>query len=327
MDEEMNYSVVIRTLGTAGEKYQRLLDSLIMQTIKPSEIIVYIADGYPLPKETVGVEKYVYVKKGMVAQRALRYDEVTTEYVLFCDDDILLPTNSVEELYNTLKEEAADVISPDVFNNAQRRFGAEMLMTLSGRMRARRFDKIWGYKVMRTGGYSYNKNPHKSAYRSQTNAGACFFCRKEEFLKIHFEDESWMDAMAYPLGEDQVMFYKMHCMGLKVLTHYKTGIEHLDAGTGSVNIEREHKLIYSDFYFKNIFWHRFIYLPESRVLLRIWSVLCLLYPLLFTICVSLIKLNVTVLKVKCHAIHASWKFIRSKEYEMLPPIIRAEKLR
>lgn len=322
MDKEVKYSVVIRTLGTAGEKYQRLLDSLLKQTIAPSEIIVYIAEGYPLPKETVGAEKYVYVKKGMVAQRALRYHEVSTEYILFCDDDVWFPSNAVEELYDALKDNAADVISPDVFNNAQRGLGAEMLMTLSGRMRARRHDKVWGYKVMRTGGYSYNKYPDKKVYRSQTNAGPCFFCRKSDFLKINFEDECWLDAMTYPLGEDQIMFYKMYCLGLKVLTHYKSGIKHLDAGTSRISHEKEYKIIYSDFYFKNIFWHRFIYLPEQSLFLRFWSVLCILYPMLFTLLISLLKFNVSVLKVKYDAIRDAWRFIHSDKYRMLPPIVK-----
>ena len=38
----MEYSVAIRTLGTAGEKYQMLLDSLNRQTIMPRKILVYI---------------------------------------------------------------------------------------------------------------------------------------------------------------------------------------------------------------------------------------------------------------------------------------------
>ena len=67
----MQYTAIIRTLGTAGEKYQKLLNSLMAQTVRPKDIIVYIAEGYPIPKETVGIERYVFVKKGMVAQRAL----------------------------------------------------------------------------------------------------------------------------------------------------------------------------------------------------------------------------------------------------------------
>ena len=54
---EFEYTAVIRTLGTAGEKYQQLLNSLQAQTIAPRAIIVYIAEGYPLPKETIGIER------------------------------------------------------------------------------------------------------------------------------------------------------------------------------------------------------------------------------------------------------------------------------
>ena len=53
---EFEYTAVIRTLGTAGEKYQQLLDSLQAQTIAPEARMVYIAEGYPLPKETIGTE-------------------------------------------------------------------------------------------------------------------------------------------------------------------------------------------------------------------------------------------------------------------------------
>ena len=94
----MEYIVVIRTLGTAGDKYQQLLDSLNKQTIQPSKILVYIAEGYYIPKETIGKEQYIYVKKGMVAQRALPYDEVDTEYILFLDDDLSFPENTVERM-------------------------------------------------------------------------------------------------------------------------------------------------------------------------------------------------------------------------------------
>ena len=102
MSTMIDYTVVIRTLGTAGNYYQRTLNSLLEQTIKPKDIIVYIAEGYDIPKETIGIEGYVYVKKGMVAQRALPYNEVETEYMLFLDDDVYLPPNAVETLYNEL---------------------------------------------------------------------------------------------------------------------------------------------------------------------------------------------------------------------------------
>ena len=96
--DNCNYTVAIRTLGKAGGRYQTLLDSLARQTIPPAKILVYIAEGYAIPRETIGREQYIYVKKGMVAQRALRYDEVETEYILFLDDDVYLPDHAVESL-------------------------------------------------------------------------------------------------------------------------------------------------------------------------------------------------------------------------------------
>lgn len=316
----MDYTAVIRTLGKAGEKYQTLLDSLKKQSIQPSKILVYIAEGYPIPEETIGKEQYIYVKKGMVAQRALPYDEVDTEYILFLDDDVYLPETAVAQLYQYLVDNEADIISPDVFPNAERSLLGKWMMRLSGRMVDRRDDGKWGYKVMRNSGYSYNTNPESGVYLSQTNAGPCFFCKKEDFLKIHFEEELWMDQMKYPLGEDQVMYYKMYCMGLKQLTWFHSGIKHLDAGSAMMSEEKEKILIYSDFRFKTIFWHRFIYLPDTYRLSRVWSMICISYALLFTLLISLLKGRMDIFKLKLKAIKDAVHFIKSEEYRALPLI-------
>ena len=309
---DLEYTAVIRTLGTAGEKYQKLLQSLQTQTVAPRDIIVYIAEGYPLPKETIGTERYVYVKKGMVAQRALPYDEVETEWVLFLDDDVYLPPQAVETLYRQQEERVADVISPDVFPNAKRSLFGELMMTLSGRMRARRGDDIWGYKVMRTAGYSYNANSTQSTYWSQTNAGPCFMCKKQTFLDIHFEEELWLDRLAYPLGEDQVMFYKMYLLGKKLLTSYNSGIVHLDAGSMRTQ-EKEISIMYSDLRFKILFWHRFLYSQEKNFVMKMWDALCLLYLLSFTFLISFVKCRWDVLRVKRQAIRDARNLIRQGE--------------
>lgn len=316
----MEYTAVIRTLGTAGEKYQILLDSLNQQTIQPSKILVYIAEGYAIPKETIGKEQYICVKKGMVAQRALPYDEVDTEFILFLDDDVYLPETATEQLYQYLTDYHADVISPDVFPNAERSFLGKYLMMLSGRMLARKDDGKWGYKVMRNSGYSYNNHPKAGVYWSQTNAGPCFFCRKTDFLKIHFEDELWLDRMKYPMGEDQVMFYKMYLYGLKQLTWFHSGIKHLDAGSTMINEDKEKMLIYSDFRFKTIFWHRFIYKPNKNIFSEVWNIISIGYALGFTLFISVLRCNFDILKLKHKAIREACQFIKSKEYKKLPLI-------
>ena len=321
MDEKIKYSAVIRTLGKAGDKYRQLLDSLASQSIKPEAIIVYIAEGYIIPEETIGIEQYIYVKKGMVAQRALPYDEVQTEYMLCLDDDLAFPPDTVERMFQLLQAYNADVISPDTFPNAQRPFKYELMMTISGRMRARRFDNTWGYRVMRTGGYSYNKYPRKDVYVSQTNAGACFLCRKKDFLKIRFEEELWMDSMSYALGEDQVMFYKMYCCGLKQLTWYNHQFVHLDAG-GNMTSEKEQKRLYGDIFFKNVFWHRFIYTPEKSIFAKLWDILCITYYLTFTLFMSLIKCELRILRTKWRSLLDAYRFLHSEEYKSLPRIVK-----
>lgn len=316
---QISYSVAIRTLGQAKEKYQALLDSLLAQSWTPAKIVVYIAEGYELPKETIFKEQYVYVKKGMVAQRALQYDEIDTDYILFLDDDVYLPPNSVELLFRQMIEHNADIISPDVFVNSERSLSSALMMSMSGRMRARFNDSFWGYKVMMTAGYSYNSNPSKDVYWSQTNAGPCFLCKKSTMLDIHFEEELWLDRLRYAQGDDQAMFYKMYKRGYKQLTSYNSGIAHLDAG-GNRNPEKEKMLIYSDFRFKTIFWHRFIYTPEMNILLRIWSCFAIGYAFTFAFLVSLLKLRLDILKIKYSAIKDGVDFIRSSEYKSLPLI-------
>lgn len=317
----MEYTVAIRTLGKGGEKYQQLLNSLANQTIPPKTIIIYIAEGYPLPKETIGIEQYVYVKKGMLTQRALPYNEVDTEYILCLDDDLAFPPDTVGNMFQLLIKHNADVISPDIFPNAQRSWKSEFMMTLSGRMRARRHDNTWGYKVMHTGGYSYNATPTKDVYWSQTNAGACFLCRKKDFVRLRLEEELWVDKMPYPLGEDQVMYYKMCCNGLKQLTWYNHQFVHLDAGN-NMTADKERKRLYGDVYFKTIFWHRFIYLPEKNILLKLYSILCIAYAFVFTLFISLLKCDFKIFKVKWRALHDARSFLCSEEYKSLPKIIK-----
>ena len=320
----MRYTAVIRTLGKGGSNYQTLLDSLLLQTIAPYDIIVYIADGYPLPKETIGIERYVYVKKGMVAQRALLYDEVTTEYILFLDDDVFLSPHAVETLYGELTREDAQVISPCVFDNHKSSLNRKIYTTLMGREVCRLGHSRWGYKVLRTAGFSYNGYPVSAVYESQSNAGPCFFCRKEDFLSIHYEEELWLDHTYYAFPEDQVMFYKMYKSGLKILTSFDSGIVHLDTSTTVADSEEKtERLIYSEYRNKLIFWHRFIFLPEKKWLLKAWAIIAIFYAYgIQTVKYGIKYLvgNKRMSKAFKNGIVDGLAFIQSDVYKKLPKI-------
>lgn len=320
----MEYSVVIRTLGRAGEYYQKTLDSLKDQSIPPSDVIVYIAEGYDLPSETIGTERYIAVPKGMVAQRSLDYNEVRTEYCLFLDDDVYLPPDAVEKMFNELVQYNAQVISPCTFANHKVPLKSKFLKSLTGKEVCRIWGNKWAFKVLRTAGFSYNNNPSRPVYESQSNAGPCFFCRKEDFLNIAFQEELWLDKAPYALPEDQVMYYKMYKKGLKVLTTFDTGIVHLDAGsTIGQNPERSAKLIFSEYRNKLIFWHRFIYLPEKSWALKIWSIMAILYAY----GVQFFKHSVFYFLGKKSEAKSFWSgclsgldYIKSEEYKKLPRI-------
>ena len=149
------------------------------------------------------------------------------------------------------------------------------------------------------------------------------FCRKDDFLKIRFDEELWLDKIKYALGDDQVMFYKMYCMGLKQLTWFHSGIKHLDAGsTLGSNADKTKDLIYADFRFKIIFWHRFIYMVERSWIKRQWAKMCIVYTVMFTLLVSLLKGESEIFGIKKSAITEAIRFIRSDEYRELPRIAK-----
>lgn len=317
----MNYSVVIRTLGQSGDKFKSTIESAINQSFKPDKIFVYIADGYPLPSQRTKNEEYIYVPKGMVRQRALDYAEVTSEYILFLDDDVYLPENAIEYLYDNLCAYNADLIAPDTFPNFKRNAMTKFKMALIGKSVARK-DDMWAYKAMRNGGYSYNENPSKPIYISQLNAGPCFFCRKETFLSIHLEDELWLDESPYALPEDQVMFYKFYRYGYKILTSFDSGIVHLDAGsTNKTSSTKEHNILYSESRNKLIYWHRFYYRPEyNSIYLRILNILSISTTYFIRLLLLLCKLRFQEAKFWFKGIKHAISFINSDEYKALPLI-------
>ena len=240
MDKKFEYCVVIRTLGTAGSKYQELLNSIAQQTIQPRKILVYIAEGYSLPKETIDKEDYIRCPKGMIMQRSLPFDEVNTDYMLLCDDDISFPPDFVDKLYQGLSSNNGDCISPYVSGpqpGKQNWLQTIKRAVISFEMPRR--DDGWAVRIMRNGSYSYNIKPSKEIMPTQSAMGTCALIKKKAYHAIHFEDERWLDKFKYAQGEDLLFFYKLYYMNYKVLFIYNTGMIHLDAGTSSKKLPKD----------------------------------------------------------------------------------------
>ena len=78
----IDYSVIIRTTGQAGEKYTKLLESIKKLKPQPREIIVVLPEKADLPENQLGYEKFFYSPKGMVIQRMCGIAKCKTRYGL-----------------------------------------------------------------------------------------------------------------------------------------------------------------------------------------------------------------------------------------------------
>ena len=316
--KNFQYCAAIRTLGTAGEKYRQTLLSLQQQTIPPKKILVYIAEGYPIPKEAIGIEQYIYCPKGMVSQRSLPFNEIDTEWILFLDDDIFIPHEGVEKLFFALEQFKGDCISPNTFSNHALSFKNKIKAALSSQTFPH-WDKLWAFKIRNSGHYSYNNAPD-SVMPTQSAAFTCLLCRKEAYKNIHFEDERWLDHFKYALGDDQLFYYKLYLFGYKTLIHYNSGIIHLDAKSGNSKNLREAHL--NAIIIRFAIWWRTIYSIKTKRRSKIFSLLSyvgdnLIY-ISYSIMLFIIKRKWYILSNLWEGYRAGYRYIHSDEYLSYP---------
>lgn len=322
---DFKYCVAIRTLGQAGQKYQQELDSLAAQTLKPEKILVYLAEGYALPQETIGSEIVIRVPKGMVAQRALTYDEVTTPFVLLLDDDVYLAPDAVEKMALGLLENQGDCIAADTFPNH--------LMSLKSKLRAfltnwvyPHYSSEWAIKIHHTGFFSYNSNPVKSVYRTMSAAGPCSLWRLQSFRSIHVEDEKWLDRLGFAYGDDLLYFYKLHINGGKVLMHYKTGVIHLDAQSTRANYNADSEKLRKRARAWFLIWWRTDYNIQSATRWhRMKSLSVFLFKYIWGIVLhvaySLFSMNFRPILCFIQGNADGYRFVQSDAYKNIPNFI------
>ena len=261
MKKFANYSVAIRTLGKSGELFEGLITSLKAQSIPPAQIFVYIAEGYAFPPR-VADETYIRVPKGMVHQRALPYDEITSSYILFCDDDVFFAPDSVEKLFTALQERQAHCVAPNVFPNhawslKSKLIGAVMYGTFPS------WCSRYAFRIRSSSYYSYRMHP-APVMKTQSFGGPCFLISKEAFLAAHFEQECWLDGFPYATGEDQMLAYKLYLTGKNVIVHYNSGVEHRDARTAHVDSMQTRD--YNNRVIRYIIWYRTIYQCRQTII-------------------------------------------------------------
>ena len=251
----MKYSIAIRTLGTSGEKFVRELESIKRQTVQPEKVLIYIAEGYKRPDYTIGKEQYVWVKKGMMRQRVLRYDEIDTPLMLLLDDDVELAPDSAEKLIKALGDYDLDCIAAVTFRNFLIPVSQKIYIAVTNLVFPHWSD-VWSVKVRSNGSFTYNNNPQKDVYLSQSASGPASLWRKQVFHDLHLEDELWLDKLRFAFGEDVLMFNKLYKNGYRLGMHYTSNIRHMNAQSSSGDFKKNVQRFHTRSMASYLIWHR-----------------------------------------------------------------------
>lgn len=321
----MNYSVAIRTLGTNPEMLKLELESVFNQTIQPEKVIIYIAEGYSRPTYQVSTEEYVWVKKGMVAQRALKYREIDSELLLLMDDDVELACDSVEKMLSALKEHDADCIGADVFETYKLPLKSKVYAALTNWVFPH-FDKSSADKVRLTGSFTYNNCPKEPVLPTQCVGGPCSLWKKKIINVLNWEVELWMDRLAnFPYGEDMVQSYKLHINGGKMFMIFNANIKNLNGQSSSSNYHANHRKFYIRSLMMFCNWWRIIYETRPNVSARIKSICAfsakLIWLMIINAVAACVMLNIKILVYYFKGIRDGWRYVHSNDYLSLPPYL------
>ena len=321
----MKYSIAIRTLGTSGEKFVRELESIKRQTIQPEKVVIYIAEGYERPDYTIGKEEYVWVKKGMMRQRVLRYDEIDSPLIMLLDDDVELADDSAEKLINALDEYHLDCIAADTFKNHKMSFSGKLYAAVTNLVFPHYSNK-WAFKIHSNGSFSYNNSIKREVYLSQSAAGPASLWKKEVFLSLHLDDELWLEQFGFPYGEDALTFNKLFKNGYRLAVHFNSGITNLDGKSSSGSFQRDPKKFYTRSCASFLIWHRTCYnLKGLPVYKNAWAAVGFTFKALWLFLIHVLasvylrspKVVFNYTKGICDGL----KMIRSNEYRQIPSYV------
>lgn len=324
------YSIAIRTLGTAGEKFRQELESIVRQTVQPERVLVYVAEtcGVKFVDGSIGREEYRYVKKGMVAQRALQYEELTSPYILLLDDDVELAPDSAERLLKSLIARDVDCVGADIFRNQEMNIAQNIFAILTNWV-CSHSDEQWAYKVTRTGAFSYLNGSKVAEMRAASTEdygfclptqkldGPCVMWKKSALLSLHWEDELWMDKLSeFAYGDDLVESYKLFVNGGKLLLNYDAGVTYLNAKTASSAYHHTHRKYYIRSMMSAMIWIRFGFMDQGLGNRFAFALKCL-WLLLVNIIAGVLLLDLMIPVYYVQGLIKAWRFAHSEEYRAI----------
>lgn len=328
--EQIDYSVIIRTIGKAGEKYRALLASIDALEPRPVEVIVVLPESYDLPKDVLGWETFVFSPKGMVVQRMEGIAKCRTRYALICDDDVRFGPDFVQKLYAPIRDGIGSFSAGPLYSFLPRKGIRAFTDTVTGAAAPTVFHRKDRYvSVLRTTGYSYNRRLKDGRYyEAQSAPWTCFFADIDALRRLDICGETWLDSHGYSAFDDQTMFYKGWLNGSKTVIVPEALYEHMDAKTSTRN--NKPSVMYSMAYNRIVFWHRFVYSMQRDSLHRAFARAALNYRLSWQWGIEWIrcflgKLSREEKRILRQGTKDGFAFLKSEEYKKLPDVLGGSK--
>lgn len=283
--------------------------------------MVYIAEGYERPDFTIGKEEYVWVKKGMVAQRVLPYDEIKSDCILMLDDDVKLTPDSAERMLKAMEANKMDCVGADTFKNQDLSVVAKVYAAVTNLVFPHYSNK-WAFKIHRNGSFSYNNRPKKSFYLSQSCAGPAMMWRKSTYKKLHLEDELWLDSLGFAYGDDVTEVYKLHKNGYRLGILYDSGIENLDGATSSGSFRKSANRMYIRSKASFIIWWRTCYnlryaTPWNKGITAFCFLLKVAWFCPVMCVVAIVRRKPAIFTQYLKGLRDGWKYVHTEAYRSI----------
>lgn len=322
------YSIAIRTIGRAGEKYRKLLRSIDESAHRPEKVVIVLPEGYAPPEDRLGYEEFVYCPKSMIGQRleALKY--IDSEYTLFLDDDISFDPDFVDKLLEPLEEGKFDCSTGPLFSFFPASTAGKIAGTLTGSVSVSLFHRDMYVKILRSGGWSYHtfNTEEKRYYPTESFAWTCFMIRTRCLRNIDMEYEiPWLEKHGYAVGDDRVMAYKLIKRGYKACIVSNALYAHNDAKTSTSSQEMVNtKPSFCMGFFHVLFWKRFILDLESNWIYKTADRICFAYWLAamfgYHCLKSIKKHNRPISRAFFRGIREGFAFMGTEEFKTLPAV-------
>lgn len=304
----IDYSVSIRTLGTAGEKYAKCIRAIAQQTIRPKEIIVVINDKDKIKGlYKCGLERFVISPRGMVKQRIVGIEENTSDWLMLLDDDVTFPSDFAEKCFALADRCRTQVVATislladkeEEVMNGYYKFIPQFIKIPKLKRYINYLIGVsttadlgnYAVRIWETGGFKSNRKLSAGEdYFTESAQGTFCLASKEAYKILRFEEEMWLEQTPYAFPDDQVMFYKFVCKGYNIALTPDIPFVHLDAQSGQPKLDKKVKIAYAAARNTGFFWYRFLW-QRRQVIHKSGCILLLsfLRRVTFTLLSALLK--------------------------------------